>query len=183
MEIDQPKFHRKSIRLDGYDYSSTGAYFITLVAYQRQCLFGKIVDDQIILSPVGKIVGEEWFASLNIRKEIRLDPEDFVIMPNHVHGVVQIVDAENVGATGQSPLRKNRRPHGPVQKSLSSFIIGFKSSVTKRAMVLDKTIAGSIWQRNFYEHIIRDEREWARIRAYIETNPANWNQDEENPNK
>ena len=121
---------------------------------------------------------------MKIRKEIRLAAEYFVIIPNHIHGVIQIVAAENVvEATGQSPLHKNQRPHGPVPKSLSSFIVGFKSSVTKRAIALDQTIAGSIWQRNFYEHIIRDEQEWARIRAYIENNPANWKQDEENPNR
>jgi putative transposase len=161
---------------------------MTLVTHQRQCLFGEIVAAQIVLSPVGKIVQEEWFASLNIRKEIRLDPEDFVIMPNHIHGVVQIVDS--VGAHGMRPFDGNpdnqggRRP--PLQRSpqsLSSFIAGFKSSVTKRVMALDETITGSIWQRNFYEHIIRNKHEWARIRAYIEINPTKWNQDEENPNK
>ncbi len=185
--LGQPKFHRKSIRLDGYDYSSTGAYFVTLVAFQRQCLFGEIVDDQMILSSIGKIVHEEWFSSLNIRKEIRLASEDFVVMPNHIHGVVQIVEGEIVGAHGMRPSHENqggRRP--PLQRpprSLSSFIAGFKSSVTKRAMARDDTISGSIWQRNYYEHIIRDEREWNRIRAYIQTNPINWTRDEENPNK
>jgi putative transposase len=143
MGIDQIKLHRNSIRLDGYDYSSTGAYFITLVTYQRQCLFGEIVDDQVVLSPVGKIVSEEWFASLNVRKEIRLDPEDFVVMPNHIHGVVQIVDS--VGAHGMRPLDNNpdiqggrRPPLHRKPRSLSSFIAGFKSSVTKCAMALNE---------------------------------------------
>ncbi|HEY9151446.1 MAG TPA: transposase [Anaerolineales bacterium] len=178
MEPDQPKYHRKSIRLNEYDYSQNGAYFVTLVTFQRKCLFGKIADEQMVLSFIGKIVREEWFASTTIRKEIHLEAGDFIVMPNHIHGVVQIV-----GATGQSPLPINHHPRGPVPKSLSSFIVGFKSSVTKRAIAFDETIAGSIWQRNYYEHIIRDEQEWARIRAYIETNPANWERDEENPER
>lgn len=155
------------------------------------------------LIPIGEIVQDEWFASADIRKEIRLDPEDFVVMPNHIHGVVQIVEDVGahgmrpaihsggqpalhtpvVGATGQSPLLKYQRPRGPAPKSLSSFIVGFKTSVTKRALAFDETLAGSIWQRNYYEHIIRNEREWARIRAYIETSPANWAHVDENPHR
>jgi len=164
---------------------------MTLVAYQRQCLFGKIVDKQMVLWPIGKIVHEEWFASLNIRKEIHLDPEDFTIIPNHIHCVIQILETENVGAhyVGAQGLRPiinsgGRRPPLQLQRpprSLSSFIAGFKSAVTKRALTFDKTLTGSVWQRNVYEHIIRNEREWMRIRAYIETNPINWVKDEENP--
>ena len=136
----------------------------------------------MVLSPIGQIVHEEWFASVNIRKEIHLDPQDFIVMPNHIHGVIQIV--ETVGADGVRPSHTTGASLAPLQRkprSLSSFIAGFKSVATKRALEIDKTLAGSIWQRNFYEHIIRNEREWARIRAYIETNPVNWAKDEENP--
>ena len=184
MKPDQPKYHRRSIRLNKYDYSQNGAYFVTLATFQRKCLFGKIMDGQIVLSSIGKIVREEWFTSANIRKEIHLDAEDFIIMPNHIHGVVQIAGARNVGAQGLRPIPNSGGRRPPLQRrprSLSSFISGFKSSVTKRAIAFDETIAGSIWQRNYYEHIIRDEQEWARIRAYIGTNPANWARDEENP--
>lgn len=143
----------------------------------------------MVLSPIGKIVYEEWFASSDIRKEICLDHEDFIIMSNHIHGIIQIVGTENIGAhgmrenigAGQSPLHKNQHPCGPVPKSLSSFIVGFKTAVTKRVHALNETISGSVWQRNFYEHIVRDEHEWARIRAYIETNLIHWAKDEENP--
>ncbi len=154
---------------------------MTLVAYQHQCLFGKIVDEEMVLSPTGKMIREEWFASARIRKEIRLDAKDFVVMPNHIHGVVQII--ESVGADGVRPSDTKGASFAPLQRkprSLSSFIAGFKSSATKRATEIDKTIVGSIWQRNYYEHIIRDENEWARIRVYIETNPINWTHDDEN---
>ncbi len=173
MESDHPKYHRKSTRLDGFNYSQNGAYFVTLVAFQRKCLFGKILNEQMVLSSVGKIVREEWFASANIRKEIHLDAEGFIVMPNHIHGVVQIIETESVGAQGLRPIVNSGGRRPPLQRnprSLSSFIAGFKSSVTKRAVAFDETIAGSIWQRNYYEHIIRDEQEWARIRTYIETN-------------
>jgi len=181
MKPDQPTYHRRSIRLDGFDYSQNGAYFVTLVTFQRQCLLGKVLDGQMVLSSIGKIVREEWFSSANIRKEIHLDAEDFIVMPNHIHGVVQFV-----GAQGLRPISNSGGRRPPLQRkpqSLSSFIAGFKSSTTRRVIAFDETIAGSIWQRNYYEHIIRDEREWARIRAYLEANPANWARDEENPER
>jgi putative transposase len=201
MKFDPHKHHRKSARMKGYDYSLAGAYFITLVTYQREMLFGEIENGEMKLNHRGEVVQEEWFRSANIRREIRLYPEEFVVMPNHIHGIVWIVDdistnveadidvgangrIENarsdnyVGATGQSPLRANH-PHGPAKKSLSSFIVGFKSSVTKR--IRDELNETGIWQRNYHDRIIRNERELDAIRKYIETNPMNWTKDEENP--
>lgn len=144
----------------------------------------------------GEIVREEWFASAHIREEIHLVPEEFVVMPNHIHGIVWIVettvgadgvrpDATEIihamlrpvvtGATGRSPLR----PIGPPRKSLGSFMAGFKTAVTKRIRLeLNET---GIWQRNYHDHIIRDERALDNIRRYILANPSNWSKDEENP--
>jgi len=163
--------------MQGYDYSLAGAYFITLVTFQRDLLFGEIQQGEMALHRRGEIVREEWFASAEIRKEIRLYPKEFVVMPNHVHGIVWIV--ETVGAHGRAPESMGgRRPPHRKPKSLSSFIAGFKSSVTKRIrMELNET---GIWQRNYYDHIIRTERELDNIRKYIETNPMNWEKDEEN---
>ena len=126
---------------------------------------------------------EEWFRSAEIRKEIRLFPEEFVVMPNHVHGIVWIVDGniivdDNVGATGRSPLPPNNHPRGPKPKSLSSFVAGFKSSVTKR--IRDELNETGIWQRNYHDRVIRNDKELDAIRKYIETNPYNWAKDEEN---
>ena len=148
--------------------------------------FGEIENGEMKLNHRGEVVQEEWFRSADIRREIRLYPEEFVVMPNHIHGIVWIVDdistnvetGINVGATGQSPLRANH-PHGPAKKSLSSFIVGFKSCVTKR--IRDELNETGIWQRNYHDRIIRDQKELDAIRKYIETNPMNWMKDDENP--
>ena len=127
---------------------------------------------------------EEWFASVNIRKEIRLFEDEFVVMPNHAHGIVWIVDDNSrftvetghpVGADGRPPLQKSihMKP-----KSLSSFVAGFKSSVTKR--IRDELNETGIWQRNYHDRIIRDDKELNAIRNYIESNPRSWVEDEEN---
>jgi REP element-mobilizing transposase RayT len=134
-------------------------------------LFGKIVENEMELNRRGEIVKEEWFASANIRNEIRLFPDEFVVMPNHLHGIVWIV-----GAAGR-PLQ-NERPHGPAPKSLGSFVAGYKSSVTKR--MRDELHETGIWQRNYHDRIIRNERELDAIRKYIEANPRNWAEDDEN---
>jgi len=181
VKFDPQKHHRTSIRLKGYDYSLAGAYFITIVAFQREMLFGEIVNGEMRLNRRGEIVKEEWFASANIRKELRLFPEEFVVMPNHIHGIVWIIESEGaitaneivVGATGQSPL------HGPAKKSLSSFVVGFKSSVTKR--IRDELHETGIWQRNYFDRVIRNDRELDAIRKYIEINPQKWAEDNENP--
>jgi REP element-mobilizing transposase RayT len=126
----------------------------------------------------GKIAHEEWLRSREIRKEIGLDV--FVVMPNHIHGIVYIYD-DVVGATSRSPLpKRDHHPHGPSPKSLGSLVAGFKSSVAKRINSLKHTPGSPVWQRNYYEHIIRDEKDYERIANYIATNPTNWEEDEEN---
>jgi len=200
--------------MQGYDYSSAGAYFITLVTHQRDMLFGEIENGVMKLNRHGQIVHEEWFRSAEIRKEIRLYEEEFVVMPNHIHGIVWIVDVgadgirpivndDSVGATdinvgvddkivetddnvgaddnvvvgadGRPPLRMpSRKP-----RSLGSFVAGFKSSVTKR--IRDELNETGIWQRNYHDRIIRNDRELDAIRKYIQVNPLNWEKDEENP--
>ncbi len=85
-----PNHHRRSIRLKGYDYTRDGAYFITLVAYQRAEVFGAVVDGQVVLSALGQIVHDEWMRSIELRREIQLFEDEFVIMPNHIHGIVHI---------------------------------------------------------------------------------------------
>ncbi len=149
-------FHRTSIRLMGYDYSAPGAYFVTLCAYRRQCMFGEIKDKKIILNEFGTIVWQEWIKSAEIRSEITLD--ECVVMPNHIHGIV-FINHTSVGA----------------------FVAGFKSIVTKRINELRQLSGNPVWQRNYYERVIRDEQELNRWREYIIHNPANWARDQENP--
>jgi putative transposase len=196
MKYNPDIHHRRSIRLKHYDYSQPGAYFVTICTHDRECLFGEIVNNEMILNEYGKIVYEEWFLSTKIRNEIELYENEFVVMPNHIHGIVwvntNVMDVtHNVGATGRSPLQKHNRsniqnghlanydnPHGPKNKSLSSFIAGYKSSVTKRINQIRQTQGIPVWQRNYYEHIIRNEIELNKIREYILKNPLNWETDE-----
>jgi len=175
MCYDPEKHHRRSIRLKGWDYRNSGAYFVTLVAHERELLFGEMVGDEVRLSEFGEIARDEWLASPNIRREIQLDV--FVVMPNHIHGIVWIV-SDDVGATGRSPLPP---PHGPASKSLGSFIAGYKSVVTKRINQIRGTPGIPVWQRNYYDRIIRSERELDAIRRYIQNNPSRWAEDRENP--
>jgi putative transposase len=140
---------RRSIRLRGYDYALAGAYFVTIVTRDRQCLFGDIVDGQTRLNLWGKIAQDEWQKSAQIRKEIELDT--FVVMPNHIHGIIVITDAPG-RPTGRSPLQS-----GPTKRSLGAFVGGFKSAITKRIGELRGLPRTPVWQRNYYEHVIRNE--------------------------
>ncbi|MGF1457858.1 MAG: transposase [Leptolyngbyaceae cyanobacterium] len=179
MPYNPDKHHRRSIRLQGYDYSSTGVYFITLCTFQRQCLFGKIIDGTIQLNTFGQIVAEEWRQSSSIRQEIEFG--QWVIMPNHLHGIVLInpVGAHNrVGAHGRAPLRMGIAHRKP--RSLSSFIAGFKSATTKRINAARNSPRTPVWQRNYYDHIIRNEASLQRIQQYIQNNPATWQDDQLN---
>jgi putative transposase len=184
MTHDKSPHHRRSIRLKGYDYGRMGAYFITICTQDRACLFGTVVDGRMQLNECGAIVREEWFRSAQIRQEIELSAEEFVVMPNHIHGIVWIVDSAGAGigapgpggAHGRAPLHRQPR-------SLASFIAGFKSAVTKRINEHRDTPGASVWQRNYYEHIVRNEESLARIREYILTNPLRWHLDQENPDR
>jgi putative transposase len=242
MKNDAQIHHRRSIRLKGYDYTQPGAYFVTISSFQRDEIFGTVVTGVMQLSPIGKIIQTEWFRSAKIRKEIRLFEDEFVVMPNHVHGIVWIVERDIVGADGvrpvidgvrpvkrdnvgvngvhpmdgvrpldgdnpvtedpcfdeqgtrhdemgtrRVPLRNHDDPHHEgarrvprpmAPRSLSSFIAGFKAAVTSRAG--RELNSGNIWQRNYYEHIIRNETEFEKIWNYIDSNPLKWQEDQEN---
>jgi len=174
--------HRRSIRLRGYDYRQAGAYFVTIVAHNRTCLFGDILGGDMRLSSAGHAAQEQWLRSSDIREEIELDA--FVVMPNHLHGIVVVkshsaADAPpiDVGAHGRAPLRPPLRS----PRSLGSFIAGFKASATKCINAARGTPGAPVWQRNYHEHIIRNEDSLNRIRQYILDNPASWSMDRENP--
>ena len=191
MKYDPEIHHRRSIRLKGYDYTQPGAYFVTFCSYQRDEIFGEIVNAEMKLSALGKIVRDEWFRSAEIRKEIRLFDDEFTVMPNHGHGIIWIVGSA-VGADGVRPdMERISAIRGNIQKpdarraslrrmprSLGSFMAGFKASVTSRAK--NELMTTGIWQRNYYEHIIRNDRELNNIRWYILNNPLNWQLDRDN---
>jgi REP element-mobilizing transposase RayT len=184
--------HRHSIRLKDYDYSQAGAYFVTICASQRECLFGGIVNGDMVLNDVGRIVVDEWVKTGIVRKNAILD--EFVLMPNHFHGIIFL--SENVGAmplarpggTGNHDgyrieTRVTRRvaPTGPVSGSIGAVMAQFKSIVTKRINVLRNNLGCPVWQRNYYERVIRNEDELFRAREYIVNNPMKWELDKENP--
>ena len=169
-----PKKHRRSIRLRHYDYSRAGAYFITVCTDGRELLFGEVIDDEVNLNASGRIAAEEWSKSAQVRTEIALDT--WVVMPNHIHGIVIV--GPPVGATHASPLQ---RPSGPSKRSIGAIGGSYKSAVSKRINTMRGTPGAAVWQRNYYEHVIRNESALNRIRQYITDNPARWSEDPENP--
>jgi len=178
MIYDPAKHHRQSIRLKGYDYTTTGMYFITVCVYQRQCLFGELINSDMRLNQCGEIIVNEWSRSQLIRQEIELD--SWVIMPNHFHGIVVI--NSNVGANGYSPPQPHDNSFQMKPRSLSSLMAGFKSVTTKQINILRNSPGLPVWQRNYYDHIIRNEESLTKIRQYILDNPLSWDKDRLNPN-
>jgi len=163
---------RRSIRLKGYDYTSAGGYFVTIVTYHRECLFGEIVNEEMILNEIGKIVEYAWFDLPNHYSNVELGT--FCIMPNHVHGII-ILNDPNVGA--------GLRPAPTKTHGLPEIIRAFKSFSARRVNEHLKSPGVPLWQRNYYEHIIRNDDDHARIHTYIDANPSMWADDEENPAK
>jgi len=248
--------HRRSIRLKGHDYTQPGAYFVTIAAWQRECLFGEIVDGVVLLNTAGNIIHTEWLNLPHHFPDIRL--EAFMVMPNHFHGIIVIdpivgatrlspddvrvnddgsplriprgsrvlvgatrqlpvgathpsivgathplqdidtdgndptPDQARIGADG-SPLRMPARdyndgsprpsvhPNGPPAGSLGAMIGQFKSRATKRIWMLPGVDRRPIWQRNYYEHVIRNDLECQRFIQYIQTNPQRWQEDQLHP--
>ncbi len=168
MSLYKNRYRIESARLKNWDYSFEGYYFITICTKYREHLFGEIINYEIQLSEIGKIVFQEWNESFDIRAELFCDC--FVIMPNHLHGVVVIKNS-----SVKMHDRASLRGHAP--KSISSFVAGFKSHATKQINEYRNTSGESIWQPRFYDHVIRDNGELNRIRKYINNNPFKWKED------
>ena len=165
--------NRKSTRLKGYDYSSQGGYFITINVKQRKVNhFGIIVNDMMILNNAGLIVKDEWLKTEKIRQHVALD--EFVIMPDHFHAILFLRETQD-----QLSLKKTGECDSPIQntlfkspsKTIGAIVRGFKSACTKRFNVEKIHIE---WQRNYYDRIIRNEKEFLNVQNYIINNPANW---------
>ena len=164
------KYHRKSIRLTGYDYTQNGAYFITICTYKKQCWFGNIVDGKMQSNYLGKIVLNFWQALPNRFFNLKIDT--FIIMPNHLHGILIL---ENLAHASEN---HNAEQFGkPIAGSIPTVIRSFKSAVTKRINTMRSGTYPPIWQRNYYESIIRNEAVLDAVRAYINNNPLQWHQD------
>ena len=177
--------------MKGYDYSSPGAYFITICTHQRECLFGEIVDGEMECSEFGAIVQDCWQQIPNHFPKIQLDAS--IVMPNHIHGILWIQDDGDAAGKGMAvpcpytmPCPYKGEFGKPIAGSLSIVIGSFKSVTTKRINILRDASKISIWQRNYYEHIIRSEEALQHIRQYIQNNAIVWQQDQlhpDNPSK
>jgi len=193
-KFDPQKHHRRSIRLPGYDYSSAGAYYVTVVTQGRECLFGEIIDGEIYLTEYGEIV-QKWWDEIPIHFP-NVELGAFVVMPNHVHGIIfittqrrgevisprynpnnniqnaKINSIDNLGGE-TPPLRK---------PTLGQIVAYFKYQSTKEMnrIETDKAIT-KFWQRNYYEHVIRNEKDLQNKTDYIETNLSLWDEDDNNP--
>lgn len=187
--MDKEVHNRKSVRLKEYDYAQSGLYFVTVCTFNKECLFGKIKNGAMVINNYGEIVRDEWVETKNIRDDIKL--HQFVIMPNHIHGIIEItqhtitpqicrgvshtpvmehVPNESNGAHSNTPLRSPSRTVGAI-------IRGVKSAATKRINKIRQTPGAKLWQRNYYDHIIRNEKSYLEISEYIINNPLRWHED------
>lgn len=177
--------HRRSLRLKHYDYSRAGFYFVTICTQGKEHLFGEIVDDEMVLGLAGEMVRELWYDMINDFPDVAL--HEFVIMPNHIHGIIEIVDnvgAPLVGALDVANVVGIHDKRAPIKgaPTVGDVVGAFKSLTTNAyiKMVKNKTLAPfnkRIWQRNYYEHVIRDDVDYERIAMYIVNNPLTWEDD------
>ena len=154
---------------------------MTVCTQNKECLFGSIMNGQMLLNPCGEIVQEEWLRTATLRSNVELD--EFVVMPNHFHGIIFIVDGRGTARRAPTfvdiaPVRE--RFGKPVRGSVPTILRSFKAAVTKRINESRSAPWTSVWQRNYYEHVIRNENELFEIRQYIQNNPMKWDLDPEN---
>lgn len=193
--MNNQKHNRRSIRLKGYDYSQAGAYFVTICTQNRDCLFGEIIEGEMVLNDAGKMVQTIWDQIPPHYPGIGIDA--FIAMPNHIHGIV-IVGAATGGRPGSGNYDSVHGQHGHGQHghgqpqgvaptlSLADVVHRYKTMTTKRYTDGVKKhgwppFPKRIWQRNYYEHIIRNENDYDRIYEYIQNNPVKWELDSLHP--
>lgn len=180
-----PDIHkRQSIRLKGYDYSKKGIYFVTISTHNNERLFGEIADNEMQLNYAGRMIEKSWEEILEFYNGFKL--HDYVVMPNHFHGIIEIVDRGEDKINPQAPKSrasssKNRAPTRGA-RTLGEIIGAFKSRTTNEYIKLVKqnilpSFDMRIWHRNYYENIIRDEEMYEKVVKYVRNNPANWKED------
>lgn len=190
MSYDPKIHHRRSIRLKGYDYSLAGLYFITICCQDMKCRFGNIENDEMVLNEFGSVAQNEWIKLTARFPNFELDV--FQIMPNHMHGIISLNDfvvgagftpaQNNVGA-GFTPAHRTRAGVNPAP-TIGDIVGSYKSLVANECLKIYKSnneIMGKLWQRDYYEHIIRNETSYKRISKYIINNPQQWDADKFHP--
>ena len=171
--MKSPQPNRRSIRLQGYDYSQGGAYFLTICTLKRECLFGEIVEEEILLNDWGQVTQRCWHDIPAHFPQVELDA--FVVMPNHIHGIMVI----DKGTACRAPT--GEQFGRPVPGSIPTIVRSFKAAVTKGINAYRQTPGEKLWQRNYWEHIIRNDREMNHIREYVQNNSAQWETDKLHP--
>lgn len=190
MTLFKKQYRIESSRRPGWDYAENGYYFITICTKDRECLFGEIQNEKMILDEFGIIIQEEWEKSFVIRKELSCNT--YIIMPNHIHAIIVLDknDVIPVETHGRASLHNNAHlqndpslQHNMIApyrspKSISSFVAGFKSVATMRINQIRNTPKMPLWQSRFHDRIIRDEIEFYSMKKYIADNPMHWEEDE-----
>ena len=199
---------RRSLRLPGYDYAQAGAYFVTICTRGRICVLGDVLDGEVRLSEWGVMVNSVWSELPRHYAHVRLDA--WVVMPNHVHGIVLLKPDDDMAGAGLKPRAglkpaptgvgvlpsrvsdgsRYRGADGSILKpaptglrrhGIPEVVRAFKTFSARRINAARGAVGTSFWQRNYYEHVIRDEESLDRIRQYVVDNPARWDEDPENP--
>lgn len=165
MKYNPKIHHRQSVRLRTFDYSQSGLYFITICTLQRQMLFGEISNGDMHCNDLGKLVHQHWLFIPAHYPGTQL--HDFIVMPNHLHGIVQLVGAQFIAPE----LNQSAINHTP---TVGNIVRGFKARLTCMAHRMGIMPAARIWQRNYHEHIIRNEMSYRAIVNYVRTNPQRW---------
>ena len=176
MDKFKNKYRIPSARLQNWNYGAMGSYFITICTKNRECLFGEIIQNVMSLNDIGKIAETEWLQTIELRPDMQLELGEFVVMPNHFHGIIIIGENEfNTGRRDAMHGVSTSNKFGPQSKNLASVIRGFKSSVTTRAKKIGQM--NFEWQPRYYDHIIRNAQSFETIQNYINNNPFHWAKD------
>lgn len=166
---------RRSIRLAGYDYRQPGIYFVTICTFQKMPMFGSILDGDMHLNELGMVAFREWEHLASARPNVELD--NFVVMPNHIHGLIVIKPCQKPDTPGQVPAQQQSQSRTLKANSLGTIIGHYKAAVSRRSNGIMPDSCPRIWQRNYHEHIVRNEQTLNDIRRYIIENPARWEED------
>ncbi len=172
---------RRNTRLRGYNYSQLGSYFVTICVQHHQCIYGPIIDGKMQLNELGRIAIEWWNKIQQHYSSVKTD--DYVIMPNHLHGIITLkpVGARSPRPNNTSPSVGARSPRPKDPPSLGKIVAYFKYQSTKHINQKHNTPGTRIWQRNYHDHIIRDDNDLQRLRQYIQNNPMKWELDKFHP--
>ncbi len=175
----EKQHHRRSIRLKDYDYSQEGAYFVTICTHGKKCILGHIIRGRVELSPIGHSASEYWLQIPRHFEAVQLD--EFVVMPNHMHGILMITQRRSRGVKFNAPTREDDYYSciSPRKETLAVIVRTYKSAVSRWCR--QNGYGDFRWQRNYYEHVIRSDRDLKEIREYIANNPMRWDMDTENP--